>query len=189
MDAPSTWIVRWAPLIPAGGTVLDVACGSGRHLRWLAERGYRVTGVDRDGDALARSQGAGELIEADIEGGPWPLAGRRFDAVIVTHYLWRPLLPTLVDCVAVGGLLLYETFAQGQERFGKPSNPNFLLRPGELLSLAAGLHLLAYEDGVADAPTRRVQRLGAWRAKAGELPPRLLPPQQGLEFQLPQDAP
>jgi SAM-dependent methyltransferase len=189
MDAPSPWIVRWAALIAVGGTVLDVACGSGRHLRWLAARGYRMTGVDRNAEALARSQGAGELIEADIEGGPWPLAGRRFDAVIVTHYLWRALLPTLVDSVADGGLLLYETFAQGQERLGKPSNPDFLLRPGELLSVAAGLHVLAYEDGVADEPTSRVQRLAAWRAKPSELPPRLLPLQQGLEFHIPQDAP
>src|SRR5262245_26863629 len=174
IDAPSPWIARWAPLIPAGGSVLDVACGSGRHLRWLAALGHRVTGVDRDADALARSHGAGELIAADIEGGPWPLDGRRFDAVVVTNYLWRALLPTLVASVADGGLLLYETFAHGHERFGKPSNPDFLLRPGELVSAAGSLHVLAYEDGVLDAPPRRVQRLAAWRPPVpGAQPPRL----------------
>jgi len=178
MDAPSPWIVRWAPLIAPGGSVLDVACGSGRHLRWLAARGLRVTGVDRDAAALAASHGVGELIAADLESGPWPLPGRRFDAVVVTHYLWRPLLPTLVASVADGGLLLYETFAVGQERYGKPSNPEFLLRPRELLDAAAGLHVLAYEDGVVDEPPqgpRRVQRLAAWRAgSATAEPPRLL---------------
>lgn len=178
MDAPSPWIVRWAPLIAPGSRVLDVACGSGRHLRWLAARGLRVTGIDRSAAALAAAHGAGELIEADLEGGPWPLPGRRFDAVVVTHYLWRALLPTLVASVAEGGLLLYETFAVGQERYGKPSNPEFLLRPGELLDAAAGLHVLAYEDGVVDAlpqGPRRLQRLAAWRpAAAGAEPPRLV---------------
>lgn len=159
------------------GSVLDLACGTGRHLRWLAMRGHRVTGVDRNGEALAQSQGLGELIEADLEAGPWPLAGRRFDTVIVTNYLWRALLPRIVACVADGGLLLYETFALGQEKLGKPSNPEFLLRPGELLSAAAGLHVLAYEDGLAEEPLRRVQRIAAWRAAPpGAAPPRLLAP-------------
>jgi hypothetical protein len=118
------------------------------------------------------------------------LPGRRFDAVIVTHYLWRALLPTLVASVADGGLLLYETFAQGQERFGKPSNPDFLLRPGELLTVAPDLHVLAYEDGVAEDPLRRVQRLAAWRPAApGAQPPRLPSLERGLEFRIPQDAP
>lgn len=178
-DAPSAWIVRWAPLIRPGGSVLDVACGAGRHLRWLAARGLRVTGVDRNPAVLAQAQGAGELIEADIEAGPWPLPGRRFDAVVVTHYLWRALLPTLASSVADGGLLLYETFALGQQRYGKPSNPDFLLRPRELLDAAADLHVLAYEDGVVDdAPQgpRRLQRLAAWRPTAGAAePPRLAP--------------
>ena len=94
--APSPWIVRWSPLVPAGASVLDVACGSGRHLRWFAQRGHPVTGVDRDAAALQGLEGVGELIVADIERGPWPLAGRRFGAVVVTNYLWRALLPTLV---------------------------------------------------------------------------------------------
>ncbi|HSB98402.1 MAG TPA: SAM-dependent methyltransferase, partial [Burkholderiaceae bacterium] len=116
---------------------------------------------------------AAELIEADLENAPWPLPGRRFDAVVVTNYLWRALLPAVVDSVAEGGLLLYETFALGQQRFGRPSNPDFLLRPGELLTAAQGLHVLAYEDGIVASPERRVQRLAAWRARDGDVPPLL----------------
>ena len=159
-DTPSPWIVRWASAIAPRGTVLDLACGSGRHVRYLAARGLRVTAVDRDRDALVHSQeSAAELIEADLERAPWPLPGRRFDAVIVTNYLWRPLMPAIVGSVAEGGLLLYETFALGQEKIGRPTNPDFLLRPGELLSAAQGLRVIAYEDGVAQSPERRLQRL------------------------------
>ena len=168
MDTPSPWIVRWAHLIAPGSSVLDVACGSGRHLRWLAARGHRVTGIDRDAQALAALREQGEIVEADIENGPWPLPGRRFDAVIVTNYLWRALLPTLVASVADGGVLLYETFAQGHQRFGKPSNPDFLLRPGELLAAVAGLRVVAYEDGVLSDPPRRVQRVAAMRDRAAD---------------------
>jgi SAM-dependent methyltransferase len=190
MDAPSPWIVRWASVIPAQATVLDVACGSGRHLRWLAARGHRVTGIDRNGDALALSRGVGELIEADLEAYAWPLDGRRFDAVVVTNYLWRALMPTLVASVAPGGVLLYETFALGHQRLGKPSNPDFLLQPGELLSLTAGLRVLGYEDGLAEPPLRCVQRIAAWRSPEPDgLPPRLPASEQGLEFHIPQDAP
>lgn len=166
--------MRWAPLIAPLGSVLDLACGSGRHLRWLAARGHRVTGVDRNREALVNSQGLGELIEADIEAGPWPLSGRRFDAVVVTNYLWRALLPTVVASVADGGVLLYESFALGQEKLGKPSNPEFLLRPGELLASVPGLHVLGFEDGLAENPLRRTQRVAAWRPSApGATPPRL----------------
>ena len=173
-ETPSPWIMRWADSIPAAGSVLDLACGSGRHVRHLAARGLRVTAVDRDRDALAHSRGvAAEVIEADLEGAAWPLPGRRFDAVVVTNYLWRALLPTIVDSVAEGGVLLYETFALGQEQLGRPTNPDFLLRPGELLTVARGLHVLGYEDGIAAAPERRVQRLAAWRAHGDDLPPRL----------------
>jgi len=155
--------------------VLDLACGSGRHVRYLAARGLHVTAVDRDRDALAHSQGlADEVIVADLEGGPWPLPGRRFDAVVVTNYLWRALLPAIVGSVAEGGLLLYETFTLGQENFGRPTNPEFLLQPGELLRAAQGLHVIAYEDGVAQQPQRRVQRLAAWRTHpAHTMPPSL----------------
>jgi SAM-dependent methyltransferase len=153
--------------VPPGATVLDVACGSGRHLRWLAGRGMRVTGVDRDAEALASLQGLGELVQADIENSPWPFAGRRFDAVIVTNYLWRPLLPVIVEAVAPGGVLLYETV-------GRPARPDFLLRPGELLDTVAGaLRVVAYEDGFLDDPARFVQRITAVRPLPGDAPARL----------------
>ena len=152
--------------------MLDVACGSGRHVRWFAQRGCRVTGVDRDAAALEPLREFGEMVVADIENGPWPFAGRRFDAVVVTNYLWRPLLPAIVD--SVGTVLIYETFAQGNERYGRPSNPDFLLRPGELLEAAAGLRIVAYEEGELDAPQRVVQRLSAVRQST--LAPRLESP-------------
>lgn len=164
---PSAWVQRWSVLVPAGARVLDVACGHGRHLRWFAGRGHPVTGVDRDASALAGAQGLGELIEADIEQGPWPLAGRRFGAVVVTHYLWRPLLPTLRASVDTGGVLIYETFAAGNASVGKPANPDFLLQPGELLRASVGLRIVAYEDGFLDGPARFVQRIAAVREAPG----------------------
>jgi SAM-dependent methyltransferase len=154
---------RWAHLIAPRGRVLDAACGSGRHLRWLAERGHAVTGIDRDAAAVAPLQSIGRIVVADIERDAWPLAGETFDGVVVTNYLWRPLLGTIVGSVAPGGVLIYETFAVGNERFGKPSNPNFLLQPGELLSACASLHVVAYEDGMLDDPPRRIQRIAAQR--------------------------
>ena len=166
-DAPSDWVRRWSHLIPPASTALDVACGTGRHLRWLHGLGHCVVGVDRAAEALAASTGLGELICADIENGPWPLAGRTFGAVVVTNYLWRPLLPTLVASVAPGGVLIYETFAEGNEAVGKPSRPDFLLRPGELLAACAGhLRVVAYEDGFAHNPDRFVQRITAVRELA-----------------------
>lgn len=146
--------------------MLDVACGSGRHLRWLAAQGFVVTGVDHDAAALAPLGGIGRTVAADIEAGPWPLAGERFDAVVVTNYLWRPLWPALLASLADGSVLIYETFALGNAAFGKPSNPDFLLRPGELLEACRGLHVVAYEDGLLDAPLRRVQRIVAVRTPA-----------------------
>jgi SAM-dependent methyltransferase len=168
---PSPWVVRWASQLSAGGTVLDVACGSGRHVRWLAERGLQVTGVDRDAAALAGLSSLAEVLVADIEAGPWPLPGRQFDAVMVTNYLWRPLLPTLVEAVAPGGLLIYETFGAGNARFGRPSRPDFLLQPGELLQATQGLRVLGYEDGYLEPPPRLVQRICARREqfKSGEM--------------------
>lgn len=141
--------------------MLDVACGSGRHLRWLAAQGFEVTGVDRDAAALAPLQGIGRVIVADIEGGPWPLAGETFDAVVVTNYLWRPLFPALRAALAPGGVLIYETFAAGNAAYGKPSNPDFLLQPGELLEACRGLQVVAFEDGFLDTPPRCVQRIVA----------------------------
>jgi SAM-dependent methyltransferase len=161
VSAASPWVQRWSALVPAGASVLDVACGSGRHLRWFVQRSCRVTGVDRDAAAIESLQGVGELLVADIENGPWPWPGRQFDAVVVTNYLWRPLLATLVGSVAPGGVLVYETFALGNETVGKPSNPDFLLRPGELWQAAQGLRVVAYEDGFLAGPERFVQRLCA----------------------------
>jgi len=153
LDNPSAWVEQWVTLMRPGGEVLDVACGSGRHARFLARLGFEVVAVDRDA-SLFRDKPAGvELVEADIEGAPWPFAGRRFDGIVVTNYLHRPLLPILVDSLEPGGVLVYETFARGNERFGKPSNPAFLLTPGELLEAVRGrLRVVAYEDRVVDQP-------------------------------------
>jgi SAM-dependent methyltransferase len=163
LGEPSDWITRWAHLAAPTATVLDLACGHGRHLRWWAARGHAVTGVDRDAEALAALVGVGELIAADIENEAWPLAGRQFGVVVVTNYLWRPLLPAIVASVAPGGLLLYETFADGHGAYGRPSRPDFLLQHGELLRAAAGLRVLGYEDGFLPQPMRCVQRLAAMR--------------------------
>lgn len=161
--APSDWIRRWSHLVPARGSVLDLACGQGRHMRWFFERNHAVTGVDKAQEAIALVAPMGEAICADIETGPWPLPGRRFDCVVVTNYLWRPLLPTIVDSVTPGGLLLYETFAQGNETVGRPARAEFLLRPGELLRACESLRIVAYEDGFLDSPERFVQRIAAVR--------------------------
>jgi SAM-dependent methyltransferase len=146
--------------------VLDVACGSGRHLQWFAAHGHPVVGVDRDIAAARAQVPAAELVQADVENGDWPLlteAGpRRFGAVVVTNYLWRPLLPVLLQSLAPGGLLLYETFAVGNETVGRPARPDFLLRPGELLSFCADLQVVAYENGFLADPQRFVQRIAAF---------------------------
>lgn len=160
-EAPSPWVQRWAHLLPAGARVLDVACGRGRHVRWLAERGCRLTAIDRDASALSGLQGLAELITADIEAEPWPCTGRHFDAVLVTNYLWRPLWPALLRSLAPGGVLLYETFAQGNDTVGRPARPAFLLDPGELLRVCQGLRIVAYENGFLAAPDRFIQRVVA----------------------------
>jgi SAM-dependent methyltransferase len=162
----SSWVQRFGAALPAG-PVLDVACGGGRHLRHFRALGRRVTGIDRDLSGLADLAGARdiELIEADLEaGGPWPLGDRQFAGVVVTHYLWRPLLAAIVGAVAPGGWLIYETFGLGQERYGKPRNPEFLLRPGELLDAVRGrLDVVAYEHGLQADPPSIVQRIAAIR--------------------------
>lgn len=162
-ENPSAWLQRWAHLIAPGSTVLDVACGAARHMRYLAALGHRVTGVDRNPEALAMAQDSGPVICADIENGPWPLTGQTFACVVVTHYLWRPLLPVIVSSVAPGGVLIYETFAAGNETVGKPSRPDFLLQPGELLQVTRDLRTVAYEDGFESMPERFVQRIVAVR--------------------------
>ena len=169
----SAWVRRWSHLLGPGATVLDVACGAGRHAHWFADRGCRVTGVDRDSAALQHLPPSAERILADIEAAPWPLAGRRFDAVVVTNYLWRPLLPALLASLAEGGVLIYETFSAGNQTVGRPSNPEFLLRRAELLQAARDLRVVAFEEGFLDAPDRFVQRLAAVREPAAlTAPPR-----------------
>ena len=163
--APSAWLERFASLVKPGGRVLDIACGSGRHCQLFLARGHPVTAIDRDVSKLPSNPDL-EIIEADLESGDRPpFAGQAFDAVVVTNYLYRPLLPALVAAVAPGGLLLYETFALGNERFGRPSNPNFLLEPGELLETVRGeLRVLAYEDLIVEQPRQAaVQRIAARR--------------------------
>ncbi|MGE8317885.1 MAG: class I SAM-dependent methyltransferase [Comamonas sp.] len=172
---PSPWIVRFAAQLPPQGRVLDVACGSGRHATYLQGLGHHVTGVDRDAAAIEALQAGlpgrlNRFICADIENGPWPFAGEQFDAVVVTNYLWRPRLPQVLAAVAPGGWLLYETFAQGNEAYGKPSRPDFLLHPGELLehcAAAAGWQVAAYEHGHLPSPDRVVQRIAAMRMQNG----------------------
>jgi SAM-dependent methyltransferase len=163
LAAPSVWVQRFAPLIPAGGEVLDLACGRGRHARLLATLGYRVEAVDQDEQALAELAGVpGVLVRrADLEGGPWPYFGRAFDGIVVTNYLHRPLLPNLLAALAEGGVLIYETFMTGNERFGRPANPAYLLRSGELLELVRRrLTVVAFEQGEVEAPRPAVmQRL------------------------------
>ena len=157
-------------MLAPGATVLDVACGSGRHLAWFAERGHRVTGLDRSVDLARQNVPSAELVCADIESAYWPLLcdgrQRTFDAVVVTNYLWRPLMTTNIQGVAPGGRLLYETFATGNEAFGRPSRPDFLLQPGELLRACTAMDVVAYEHGYLPDPPRMVQRIAALQPAA-----------------------
>ena len=163
--APSPWIQRFAALIPPGGNVLDLACGHGRHSLLLAETGYCVEAVDRDAAALATLAGfAGITLRAvDLEGDAWPYGSPQFDGIVVTNYLFRPRLGLLIEALRPGGVLIYETFMLGNEVFGKPSNPEFLLRPGELLEvLRPRLSVVAFEQGFVDTPRPAViQRICA----------------------------
>ncbi len=163
---PSAWVLRFAPYVPAGGPVLDLACGAGRHVRLFLERGHPVTAVDIDLSGIADLDGrAGlEALEVDLEDGrPFPFAGRRFAGVVVTNYLYRPLVSALVAALAPGGALIYETFARGNERFGRPRNPAHLMKPGELLEAVRGqLRVRAFEDLIVEAPRpAAIQRICA----------------------------
>jgi SAM-dependent methyltransferase len=168
MDAPSAWVQRWAHLIRPNGTVLDVACGHGRHMQFLATQGHQVLGLDRSPEALSAAAAWGEVQPADIENAPWPLMQgdqpRQFDAVVVTNYLWRALFPVMLQSLAPGGVLVYETFAAGNETVGKPSRPDFLLQTGELLRAFTDLRVVAFEDGYLAPSPRFVQRLVAVKA-------------------------
>lgn len=164
--SPGDWVVRHAHLIAPDARVLDVAAGRGRHARFLAARGCRVTAVDRDAGALAEARDVpGVTVQvADLEAGAWPFAAAAFDAIVVVHYLHRPLLPALVASLAPAGVLLYETFARGNEAFGRPHNADFLLEPGELLAAIEGrLTPVAFEQGLVQRGDRAavVQRLAA----------------------------
>jgi len=160
LTAPSAWVARWAALIPRG-RVLDLACGGGRHARLLVSLGYEVLAVDREPQSIPGAR----FVRADLEdGSPWPLAGERFQGIVVTNYLYRPLFALIEEALAPGGILIYETFMQGNERYGKPSNPAFLLQPGELWRAFAGLHVIAFEQGRAQEPKpAMIQRLCAAR--------------------------
>lgn len=164
---PSPWVCRFARLIAPGGAVLDLACGHGRHARYLAGLGYQVEALDRDSAALATLAdvpGVSPLC-ADVENSPWPYAAGRFDGVVVANYLHRPLAAALIGALRPGGIFIYETFAAGNEKLGRPSNPEFLLHPGELLQWVDGrLQVLAFEQGqVAQPKPAVVQRLCAVR--------------------------
>lgn len=161
--APSGWMRRFAPLIHASGNVLDVAAGSGRNSRWLAAAGYRVVAIDRDA-AVLDIDCAQETLIVDLEQGLWPFPNRRFDGIVVTNYLHRPLFPVLCESVAAGGVLIYETFADGNQLIGRPARAEFLLRRGELLEHCRDLRVVAYEDGYIDSPKPAcVQRICAVR--------------------------
>lgn len=166
LGEPSRWVCDWAHLVAPGGAVLDVASGAGRHARWFAARGHPVTALDRDTAALAtmRDEVPITTMLADLEGAPWPLPDdAKFAAVVVTNYLHRPLFGSLLRSLAPGGVLIYETFAQGNETVGKPSNPAFLLRPGELLdAVRPHLRVVAFQDGFLAQPRPAyVQRICA----------------------------
>jgi SAM-dependent methyltransferase len=163
LAVPSPWVERWARLIRAGGLVLDLAAGAGRHVRLLLDCGFAVRAVDSDTSRLLPLVGPRcEIIETDLESGAdWPLGGG-YDGIVVTNYLYRPLLPAIGLALAPGGVVIYETFAVGNESFGRPQNPDFLLRPSELLSAFAALTIVAFEQGLVTEPRPAViQRIAA----------------------------
>ena len=170
MAGPSAWVRRHAPRVRRGGTVLDVAAGGGRHTRYLRELGYRVVAVDVDVDPLEslRDDPAVELVAADLENGPWPFEHRRFDGIVVTNYLHRALFPVLAASLHPGGILIYETFARGHERYGRPRNPDYLLLEGELrTAFEELLEIVAYEQAVDEVPKPALkQRICAVKPRA-----------------------
>ena len=190
-EQPSQWVQRWSHLVKPQGLVLDVACGHGRHAHWFYSKNHSVTLVDRSQaaiDSIALPNDRCEKVVTDIEHGPWPFAGRQFAAVVVTNYLWRPLMPTLLASLLPGGVLIYETFTQGNETVGRPSRPDFLLRTGELLEVCSSLTVVAFEEGFEAGfedeallqgmrSARFVQRIVALReleGQAGNIPRHLL---------------
>jgi SAM-dependent methyltransferase len=165
LEDPSDWVKRWTHLVRGYGSVLDIACGYGRHMKWFAAKGHVVTGIDRSADAVSQVSAFGRAVCADIENAPWPLQTgevvQQFDAVVVTHYLWRALFPVIDRSLLPGGVLIYETFAVGNETVGKPSRADFLLNPGELLQAFSTMHVVAFEEGYLEQPPRFIQRIAA----------------------------
>jgi SAM-dependent methyltransferase len=160
LDTPSAWVARWAPLV-ARGPVLDVASGAGRHAKLFAQRGLEAVAVDRETQSIPGVR----FVQADLEdGSPWPFGGERFGGIVVTNYLYRPLFPHLVAALGDDGVLIYETFMIGNERFGRPSNPKFLLQPGELLEACVALTVVAFEQGTTEKAV--LQRICAVRGDA-----------------------
>jgi len=166
VETPSEWVVRWAPRV-ARGPVLDLASGGGRHARFFAQRGLEVVAVDREPQEIPGVT----FVHADLENGkPWPFAGQRFGGIIVTNYLHRPLFTFIEKALGEGGVLIYETFMAGNERYGKPSNPDFLLRPGELLEAFGTLTVVAFEQGTVERPKKAaLQRICVIREPAGSV--------------------
>jgi len=160
-EAPSLWVQKYAHLIPPGSDVLDLACGYGRHTKWLSSQGFKLTAVDKDAKALKELTTYGQTLCHDLENNVWPFSNQSFDAIVVTHYLWRPLWPHILSSLKMGSVLIYETFSAGNETFGKPSRPDFLLQDGELLSVCKDLHVVAYQNGFLDHPKRMIQRIVA----------------------------
>ncbi len=174
-EPTSSWVAHWSHLLSAGCSVLDLACGHGRHMCHFAALGHSVTGVDRNPDAITAVSHLGEAICADIENGPWPLQDRTFGGVVVTNYLWRPLWPYILASLAPTGVLIYETFSAGNESVGKPSRPDFLLHTAELLAVCKDLRVVAFEEGFLTQPERFVQRIVAVRETSGAQTPARYP--------------
>jgi SAM-dependent methyltransferase len=175
-DTPSAWVRRFVPLIRRGGRVLDLAAGAGRHTRLLLGMGFAVTAVDREIAQLqALAGGRCEIRAVDLESGDpesvWAPLGGGYDGIVVTNYLYRPLLAPIAAALTPDGVLVYETFAAGNERFGRPRNPDFLLRPAELLEAFAALTIVAFEQGEVGLPRPAViQRIAAVAGPLGRLP-------------------
>ena len=165
---PSPWVMRFAHLTSSGGHVLDVAAGHGRHTHFFLLRGCSVTAVDEDVSGLKPLDHAKNVtvVETDLEDGSWPFEDGAFDGIVVTNYLHRPHFPHLIDSLKPNGVLLFETFGQGNEKLGRPRNPDFLLAPGELLdAFSRDLTIVAYEHGIEHTPRPAVrQRLCAVKA-------------------------
>jgi SAM-dependent methyltransferase len=161
IEQPSPWVVKYAPLIRKKGRVLDLACGNGRHAIWLAQQGHQVDAVDRDVQAVSNMVGMSniDVLIVDLEAGDWPHPDQRYDGIIVSRYLYRPLLPTLAEILHPGGILIYETFMTGNERYGKPSNPDFLLLPNELLEIYLPvLNIIDFKQGEVKMPRPAVMQ-------------------------------